>query len=277
MQEWLVSHEVLLDMPNKRIKVMNGQLLKDPNFFSNLNQLEESSKCTKTIIYTTKKNVPIGLDHGFALEGSIDGFYNGQNAYLLTRYQSVERATSKALLEGENTLTLVQKDLTNVTRKILPSNLSLRQAKPTDVQALSTLFRLVFPHYPTPVYDPNYLIKAMENTVFMVIHEDDCIVSVCSAEMMPGLSCAEITDCTTDPRYRGQNLLSYLFFALEEKMKQLGIYYLYSLTRALSPPMNLTVKRHGYEYRGRLINNCVIYTGFEDMFIWVKPLRPTWD
>jgi hypothetical protein len=37
--------------------------------------------------------------------------------------------------------------------------------------------------------------------------------------------------------------------------------------------MNIVFMRAGFEYCGRLINNCDIYGQYEDMNIWVKPPR----
>jgi len=71
--------------------------------------------------------------------------------------------------------------------------------------------------------------------------------------------------------------MSHLFKAIEQHLRKKEIFYLFSLTRALSYGMNITVAREGYKYMGRLKNNCIISTGFEDMNIWVKPLQPVTD
>jgi beta-lysine N6-acetyltransferase len=277
MNQWIKMHSVIADLSNQRIKVMNGSVDSDPHFLIRLSHMENRVKSTKTIIYARKNNVPYFLANDFNLEGKIDGFFNGQNGYLLTRYQSQERASSKSPREAEDILLIAQKDQKRAVKKGLPNGFILRRATESDAPELSSLFHLVFPNYPTPVYDPEYLKTVMAQTLFMAMEHKGQLVSVSSAEVTQSQSCAELTDCATHPHYRGQNLLSFLFFSLEEKMREMGICYLFTLTRALSASMNLTAARHGYVYRGRLINNCIIYSGFEDMNIWVKPLKPTWD
>ncbi len=39
--------------------------------------------------------------------------------------------------------------------------------------------------------------------------------------------------------------------------------------------MNNVFHRLGYEFNGRLVNNCDIFGAYEDMNIWVKDLRST--
>lgn len=36
--------------------------------------------------------------------------------------------------------------------------------------------------------------------------------------------------------------------------------------------MNRVLVQHGYAYSGRLVNNCDICGGFEDMNLWAKEL-----
>lgn len=77
----------------------------------------------------------------------------------------------------------------------------------------------------------------------------------------------------TIPEYRGQGLLSNLVYSLEQDLTQKGFYTLYSLSRAMNPGINAVLFKLGYKYTGRLINNCHICGGFEDMNIWVKKLK----
>jgi len=99
------------------------------------------------------------------------------------------------------------------------------------------------------------------------------IVSAASADMDYTNLNAEITDCATYPEYRGQGLLSNLVYSLEQDLTQKGFYTLCSLSRAMNPGINSVLFKHGYKYTGRLISNCHICGGFEDMNIWVKKLK----
>lgn len=270
---------VILDPQNQRVKVMNVQTSNlDGGYIHHLQAIEKETGFTKTIIYSKKGDVDFFLNHGFHQEGKIDGFFNGQNAYILAKFQSQERAESKLKKEEDEIITLAKQNANRAERKSLPETMNIRMAQSSDANQLSELFQVVFKTYPTPVHEPDYIKQVMsEDTTFMVVEVENQIVSVASAEVSSDLGSVEMTDCATHPDFRGHGLLSYLFFALEEVMEKMGIYFLYSLTRAQSPAMNITASKHGYQYRGRLVNNCDIFSGYEDMNIWVKPLKPTRD
>jgi hypothetical protein len=55
---------------------------------------------------------------------------------------------------------------------------------------------------------------------------------------------------------------------LEQDLRDMGFMTAFSLARAKSFGMNVALSRHGYEYFGRMINNCRIMGSFEDMNIW---------
>lgn len=149
-----------------------------------------------------------------------------------------------------------------------------------DAKGISAVLSKVFPVYPVPT-SAEYIKKVLQSgeTVFAVIQrkEDGKIISVASAEITSAKRCAEISDCATLEEYKGHNLMCFLFIALEELLVKKDIPFLFSLTRAISPSMNITTAKLGYRYTGRLINNCIISTGLEDMNVWVKPLKPICD
>ncbi|MBO8171331.1 MAG: putative beta-lysine N-acetyltransferase [Bacillaceae bacterium] len=273
----LTDRHLIIDRPNRRIKLMDSKRPDLKDLLAQLPVMAQREQAGKIIVYARKKDVELVRSFGYREEGRIDGFFNGKNAYLLSSFPENKRGIPVEPEEEDRILELAQsKD--PLERKVLPEGLTLRQACPDDADELVQVFRTVFPVYPTPVHEPAYLKKMMQNHVaFMLIEKEGRIISVASAEITPENGCAELTDCATLPEFRGQSLLSYLFFALEDHLEQQGIYYLFSLTRAISPGMNITTARHGYRYRGRLIQNCVISTGFEDMNIWVKPLRQVDD
>ena len=95
-------------------------------------------------------------------------------------------------------------------------------------------------------------------------------MSAASAELNVQDFNAEITDCATDPAYRGKGLLRLLLMELEEELFRRQVYCLYSLARSLSFGMNAVLHQLGYLYSGRLTRNCKIGGDFEDMSLWVK-------
>jgi len=108
---------------------------------------------------------------------------------------------------------------------------------------------------------------------FKAAFDNGKLVSIASADMDRKNLNAEITDCATYPQYRGRGLLSRLIKAIEEDLKNIGFYSVYSLSRAVNPGINISLSKLDYDYTGRLINNCNICGGFEDMNIWCKKLH----
>jgi hypothetical protein len=59
---------------------------------------------------------------------------------------------------------------------------------------------------------------------------------------------------------------------MEREMKRLGMLTTYTIARALSPGMNITFAKMGYNYAGTLKNNCNISGCIESMNVWYKIL-----
>ncbi|QRG69598.1 putative beta-lysine N-acetyltransferase [Brevibacillus choshinensis] len=278
VDEMLSAGDLIVDEQNRRVKLH----VYDPSQITELDQvmrkLARESDATKLIVYGKKADVEKWLALGYRREGVIDGFFHGENAQMLSSYLTEERATSVAPALAEEILAVSLSKKGNGEEKPLPAGYAMREADQTDAQELAQLYGLVFATYPTPMDDPAYICKTMdEGTRYMVVEHEGKIACAASAEVSERMGSAEMTDCATHPDHAGKGLLQPLFSALERKMEESGIYFLYTLTRAQSPGMNVTASKMGYEYRGRLINNCTIFSGFEDMNIWVKPLRSTWE
>lgn len=271
---------IIDDKQNQRVKLLSYDAAKIPELVAELTNAARESEATKMIIYAKKADVASFLKYGFHQEGMIDGFYNGENAQMLCRYLTEERTASvnPELAEEIVQLSRARQAGEASEEKPLPEGYVLTEATKADAEELATLYGIVFPVYPTPMNDPAYIKKTMQaSTCYAVMRTEGKIVCAASAEVDPELGSAEMTDCATHPDYLGKGLLQPVMIALEKKMEEMGIYYLYTLTRALSQGMNITAAKQGYQYRGRLINNCTIASGYEDMNIWVKPLRETRD
>lgn len=117
------------------------------------------------------------------------------------------------------------------------------------------------------------------NVIYRLIRngEGRC-VSAASAEINDKHANAELTDCATDRDNRGRGLMHHILTALQVDPAERGIQTAYTMARAGSYGMNKAFFRLGFEYTGRLLNNCDIAGTFEDMNIWTKQLtapRPT--
>ncbi|MBU9711298.1 putative beta-lysine N-acetyltransferase [Evansella tamaricis] len=249
-------------------------------YLPNLNNIEvnrimklmEQDSPGKFIIYTLSKYKDILLNLGFSLESKLSGFFHGDEALIFTKYHQKDRLLSKTAKENKEVLSIVKGDTKEPCE--MTHGFQIELVKDVELEELARLFQTVFPIYPTNIFDPDYLqkVKDSEEYMFMVAKDDNGIIGAASA-MNTGYQSAEITDCAVHPDYRGKNLLNAIVMAIEKELVKKRIYHSFSLTRAKSVGMNMTVKRLNYRYEGTLINNCIISTGFEDMNIWTKKLK----
>lgn len=274
----LDTGDLVIDQQNRRVKLHLYDRARIGEYDALLKHTAAESDATKIIVYGKKAEVPQWLSLGYRHEGTIDGFFQGENAHMLACYLTEERATSVAPELAEDILALSLSKAGTGDEKPVPPGYRIREATEGDAEELARLYARVFATYPTPMDDPSYVRKTMqEGTRYVVAEHEGKIACAASSEVSERMGSAEMTDCATHPDHVGKGLLQPLFAVLEKRMEESGIYYLYTLTRAQSAGMNVTAAKMGYQYRGRLINNCTIFSGYEDMNIWVKPLRETWE
>jgi putative beta-lysine N-acetyltransferase len=207
---------------------------------------------------------------GFTMEGWIDGYFNGSNAYFLTAYLDARRAGSAGLPKYMEQIQHIT-GLAHQKPAPLPPGHWFCTPSTRDIPALTGIFKQVFATYPSPVDQPDYLAAVLGKTaLFKAVKRGRDIVSVAAAEVNWPYANAEITNCATLPDSRGAGFMIGLIDELEKECLAKGITCLYSLARASSYGMNLVFHRLGYRYRGTLTNNCHISGGYEDMNIWVK-------
>lgn len=154
-----------------------------------------------------------------------------------------------------------------------PEEYKLIFVQKEEVAALAQLYQQVFKIYPTPLHDPAYILKTMEEgTIYFAFTKGEEVVSAASAEVNEFYKNAELTDCATLLEHRKYGLMKILLEKLEEELLARGVYCAYSIARAQSFGMNAALHQLGYRYRGRLTNNCYIYDKIENMNMWVKDL-----
>jgi beta-lysine N6-acetyltransferase len=238
-----------------------------------LNTIAVKDKFFKIIIKSRYDDFSLWLEHGFIYEGEFTGFFNGASALSMCKFLRNERRASNYWVEEDNMLN----DVLNLPHQpythAIPNEYELRMADEQDSKELAELYGQVFEVYPTPMDEPEYVLKMIRSeTLFCVITYQNKIVSAASADVNPGYHNAELTDCATLVEHRKFGLMKHLIDQLEKELFQRKIYCSYSIARALSFGMNAVFHQRGYKYKGRLANNCKIFNKFEDMNIWVKDL-----
>jgi putative beta-lysine N-acetyltransferase len=270
-----VGKAIDLDPHNRRIKVY--EIPREDIFMDAKNSLEniaKENKCDKIIFYSKQEEREMFNHIRCDLEGRIDGFFQGEDAYIYSVFLNPNRNQPIAWEQEQKVMQIVDKDHKEVKEIELPQDFIMRSANEKDAPQMAKLYDEVFETYPTPMNDSDFILKMMDNDVyFTIVEHNEELISACSADVIPHFNSAEMTDCATLPEYRGQGLLSQQFIHLEKKMEEIGVQTLFSYTRAVSVGMNLINSRHGYHFGGRMIQNSNISGRLEDMNIWVKQLE----
>lgn len=265
--------KLYLDFANSRLKIIGL-----PNVASNIAQKRiENLKdyaanlnLGKVLCNCLIKEQETFLACGFKEEGRIDGFFDGKDACCMSFFTDREREISKDQQKKNDIIDMCLNNPPKLNTGI-DQSITIRKAQKEDIPQIKDLLENIFKTYPSPIFDECYLENIMDRkTMFMVAERKGEIISVASAEMDQKNKNAEITDCATNPDFRGQGLLTHLIAQLEHALKENNFKTLYSLSRAIEPGINMALRKMQFIYRGRMINNCNISGGFEDMNIWVK-------
>jgi putative beta-lysine N-acetyltransferase len=263
--------KVYKDFGNERLKIEDyrGNL---ERIFSTIKELQKEEYVHKTIIKCRTESVASFLGQGYLLEGSIPGYFLGGNAYFLCKYHDQKRYSSAKWIEEDRQLEDVWKKDQNFENNGVFTS-SIRKATKLDAKRLATFYASVFPIYPVPIDDPDYIkCQIEENTIFYCLEMDGQIIAAASAEINMEYRNAEITDCATLSSHRKGGYMYDIIQSLENELVSKRIFCSYSIARALSFGMNAVLHKSGYSYQGRLKNNCYIYDKIEDMNVWSKDL-----
>ncbi|MDW2796173.1 putative beta-lysine N-acetyltransferase [Clostridium boliviensis] len=265
--------KIYLDHMNKRVKILDSgsipiQTLDKIKNFASVNQ------AGKILCNTVLSEVKLFTQAGFCIEGKIDGFFKGADAYCVSYFMDSKRKISENPEQKDKIIAqCLMPDTRHTAGGSSTLSYSIRTATQNDIGEIVALFSTVFSTYPTPVYDEEYIRQTMnEKILYKVAQSEGKIIGMASADMDSKNRNAEMTDCATYPDYRGKGVLSNIIHELEEELKNRKFIALYSLSRAVNVGVNMALCKHQYKYRGRLINNCNICGAFEDMNIWVKSL-----
>ncbi len=265
--------ELTIDYYNRRLKVLSfaGDLAL---ICRRLEYLATRNQFDKIFIKASAQEWQGFLAHGYMLEGIVLHYFNGENAFVVSRFLSRDRITSPNLLEESALIQHLMQSPRAQRPLDLPDGYQLAIASEDDIPGLAILYSHVFESYPSPLTMPDFLLSTMRrNLVYAVIKDaQGNVVSAASADIDTKHSNAEMTDCATFPSERGKGLMRILLMRLESDLHRRGVRCAYTLARATAPGMNKVFYDLSYEYCGRLINNCDISGGFEDINIWSKRL-----
>lgn len=264
--------DLFIDPYNKRLRIddYRGDI---SQIIEKVEEIAIQLKAEKMIIIGRREHYTNLLEQAFQCEAMVDRFFNGSDAYYFTKFFSRERKQSDDWITEDSVIKSVSKLVRNQAKQVIPAGYELKDFNKTDADQLAKLYQEVFQIYPTPLHDPDYIRKMMEQeTIYYGFIYEGHIVSAASAEVNKRYHNAEVTDCATLPAHRKYGLMKHVLEKLAGELKKNGIYCAYSIARAQSFGMNAVLHQLGYEYRGRLMNNCYIFDKLENMNMWVKDL-----
>ncbi|WP_417916533.1 putative beta-lysine N-acetyltransferase [Candidatus Electronema sp. JC] len=213
------------------------------------------------------------FEAGFCEEARIPGFFAGrERALFLCRYLQEARSRERDAAAMDKIMRLAREKQVGGLPP-LDARFTVRRCEEADAAAMAAIYRQVFPSYPFPISEPEYLIETMRSHVaYFGIATAGRLIALGSAETDSEAANAEITDFATLPEWAGSNLALHLLRRMELHLRQEGILTAYTIARAMSPGMNITFAKAAYQFAGRLKNNTNISGGIESMNVWHKPL-----
>ncbi|MBL8743286.1 MAG: putative beta-lysine N-acetyltransferase [Myxococcales bacterium] len=266
--------KIFLDQYSQRIRVISYRAQRFDQLILRLRWLAEANGFDKIICMATHGDWQTFLRFGYVLEAVVKYFHSGEDAFVVSKFRSQERLSSPNLMEEILLIERLMAAPAGSSRaRPLPPGHVLRAADRRDIPSLIRLYDEIFESYPSPLLHESYLQTVFEeDTLFAVCCVDEKIVAAASAELHHDDRAAELTDCATRPEARGLGLMTHILRHLEGELARREYVCAYTMARARSYGMNNVFWHLGYEFMGRLVNNCDIFGAYEDMNIWVRDL-----
>lgn len=265
---------LFLDVYNQRIKILDYKADDFRAMILAVREISEANQFDKIICMAGRDDWQQFLRYGYVLEAVLKYYHQGRDAFVVSKFRSQERLNSASMMEEILLIENVMNEPADAERKPLPEGMKIRMAEKKDIGQLIELYKGVFESYPSPLIHQSYLETIFQtDSLFAVCMEGERIVAAASAELSHQNLAAELTDCATLPEKRGKGLMSHILRFLEKELVLRNYRCSYTMARARSFGMNMVFHQLGYEFMGRMTNNCDIFGAFEDMNIWVRNLE----
>lgn len=265
---------LFLDVYNQRIKILDYKAEDFRGMILAIREISEANQFDKIICMAGRDDWQQFLRYGYVLEAVLKYYHKGRDAFVVSKFRSQERLHSASMMEEILLIENVMNEPAGAEPKPLPEGMTIRMAEKKDIEQLIELYKGVFESYPSPLIHQSYLETIFQtDSLFAVCMEGERIVAAASAELSHQNLAAELTDCATLPEKRGKGLMSHILRFLEKELLSRKYRCSYTMARARSFGMNMVFHQLGYEFMGRMTNNCDIFGAFEDMNIWVRNLE----
>jgi beta-lysine N6-acetyltransferase len=269
-----IKSRISCDAEGKRAYLMSLHPDDFPEITTYLDELAISNGYTKLFVKIQAAFAPAFFMSGYVLEAYVPCYYNGkEDAFFLGKYFDTERS----LPENDALQPFLNMIQGMPTEKVVNLDDAFRLSLLHEANAveMAHVFSQVFDSYPFPVFDPDFLIRTMqEGTRYYGIFEGTKLIAVSSAECDVKHKSAEMTDFAVLPAYRGKSFALILLQSMEKDLIDSGYLTLFTIARLHAVSMNKTFFNAGYKYSGTLHNNTQIAGNIESMNVWYKLITP---
>jgi putative beta-lysine N-acetyltransferase len=160
---------------NDRIYLMKLDPVDADDISKELDQLAIKNQYSKIFAKIPESHIGSFIDAGFKQEAAIPGFYNGkENVVFLAKFLSEGRMKVDSQIQEviDKNIEVAKSKAGKGVDKILPEKYFLKQIPEQDIDQLAALYKVVFPTYPFPIHDPDYLKEVMATHVdFFGVYE----------------------------------------------------------------------------------------------------------
>jgi putative beta-lysine N-acetyltransferase len=259
---------------NNRVYVMKLAPAEIPDIIRYADNLARKEGYTKIFVKVPESSVEVFANDGYITEATVPYFYReSEPAVFMGKYLDPKR---KEILDTTKMANVLSEAFSHAGERSLntvPDGFLLTHAHAGDGDDIAALFCTVFPTYPFPINDPDYIRKTMQGSIrYFLIKKSHLLAAVASCEIDAENRNAEVTDFATGPLFRGRGFASLLLHAMETELKKEGIRLAYTICRAGFGPINTVFAGAGYEFGGTLPNNTNICGSVESMNVWYKKL-----
>jgi len=257
---------------NDRIYLMKLSKDEFPAIIERLNRLALAEQYSKIIAKVPGFAKDEFTENGYIVEASIPRFYrHSEDVYFMGKYFIEFRKRSNKFEKIKEIVKAAALKASEERTVELIHGFNYRLCDRSDVSQITEVYKTVFETYPFPIYDPQYIMKTMnENFIYFSVRKNSKIVAVSSSEMDFDFQNVEMTDFATLPEYQGNGFASYLLHKMEKEMLKRKMKTAYTIARAVSYGMNIIFAKMRYKYSGTLLNNTNISGNFESMNVWYK-------
>lgn len=240
-----------------------------------------ATKCGYSKIFVKVPEPLAGPFHqgGFTVEAFAPDMYPSANGakrdpgLFLSKFLGDWRAREDKPEQALQVLRVTTRKAMHGIPTTLPEDWRMERLGPEHAEEMAHLYREAFPTYPFPIDDPAYLHEIMnDNAHFYGARKGDALVALSSCETDKVNGFVEMTDFAARTEARGAGAAYHLLGMMEQDMREQGFHMAFSISRALSVPINVSFARQRYFFCGSLVRNTNICGALESMNVWCKTL-----